>query len=87
MNINETNPDCCWFFQRNYLTNEESFDNNDNDILLFNKDNPNNNKLPKTMLIFYSNRIELGNNHFLVHKISNDGTIVLTLTYLNNNNK
>ena len=86
MNSNNTTTHCCWNFQINPSPNiEKIFDSNDNDILLVHKYNADNNTFPKKLLHFYSNRIQLGNNLFMVHKLSSDGKIVITLTYNDEN--
>jgi hypothetical protein len=85
MDSNKTTT-CCWYFQlKPFPTIEEIFDDNNNDLLIIHKHNENNNIFPKKMLNFYSKRIELGQNLFMIHKESTDGKIVITLTYNDEN--
>jgi hypothetical protein len=88
MNDNETT--CCGLLIPMPLTHnqiERLFDNNDNEILFVNKktgDSMNNQQIGISCapIHLFSNRIELGNDCFLVKKISPDGKIVVLLTYV-----
>jgi len=80
---NEDTPVCCFGFcpdrSLTPLEIEMSYDENDNDIIFKKKNSTKN--LPNKPITFYSSRFELGNNDFLLRKISSDGNTYIILTY------
>jgi hypothetical protein len=60
---------------------EEAFDDNDNDIIFKKKNSTSN--LPNKPITFYSSRSGLGNQGFILHKISRDKNTYIVLTYQN----
>jgi hypothetical protein len=77
---------CCGLFKNVPFTIfeiEKLYDDNDNLITFINENNNNSNNLQNKTIEFYSSRVELANNHFLLRKVSCDKKISVIMTYKN----
>jgi hypothetical protein len=76
---------CCFGFcpskKWTLLEIEEAFDDNDHDIIFKKKNSSTSTNLPNKPITFYCSRSELGNNCFLLRKISSDRNTFIILTY------
>jgi hypothetical protein len=72
---------CCFGFcpppRWTTLEIEESFDDNDNDVVLKKRNSTKN--LPNKPITFYSSRFDLGNQGFLLRKVSSDRNMSIVL--------
>jgi hypothetical protein len=79
--MSESDTICCDLFKYKPQTQsqlEETFDDNDNDILFMNKKGE---KLHDTPIVFYCYSYRLANNYFLLRKVNYDEEMSIVLTY------
>jgi hypothetical protein len=79
--MSESETICCELFKYKPQTQsqlEETFDDNDNDILFMNKEGE---KLHETPLVFSCYSYRLANDCFLLRKVNYDEDISIVLTY------
>lgn len=70
--MSDTETICCDLFNYKPLTQiqlEETFDDNDNDIIFMNKEGG---KLHDIPIVFYCDSYRLANNCFLLRKVNHD---------------
>jgi hypothetical protein len=85
--MSESETICCDLFNYKPLTQiqlEETFDNNDNDIIFMNKEGG---KLHDIPIVFYCDSYRLANNCFLLRKVNHDEGISIVLIYKQDGNR